>query len=254
MPFRKANPETHQNCRSLLQKVVRRGFVSLIPKVVNHLVEIDDLNWLRNRVRVITFEECWPLGSHIKAKLEVQEIIPILSEVAISKKQKDAAGLGALAYELSKGDGSVISDPIMDRPIQIIADAIKSPEEFWSLISRDAHDESILSFVDSAHSSYKHGGWPWDRAFMQAAAFLAVREGAPLVTRATNNWSENDFPYWVAIDKHTNEGKAAIRATAEKNNLNPRKIAWLFFYFASAVENESGTVLLVEEGDGLEIK
>lgn len=238
MSFRKANPETHQICRSLLQKVVRRGCVSLIPMIVNHLVEIDDLDWLKNRVRVITFEECWPLGNLINAKLEFQDIISILSTVAVSKKHKDAAGLGALAYELSKGDDSVISDIIMDHPIQLIADAIKHPDEFWNWIGKEAHDEAQLSFVESAHIAFKHGGWPWDRAFMQAAALIATRLGVPSVTRVNNYCSEKEFPFWVAIDKHTREGKVAIKAIAEKNHQNPRKIAWLFFYFASAIEND----------------
>ena len=131
MTIRKANLETHQLCRSLLQKAVRRGCVSLIPKVVNHLVEVGDLDWLRNRVGVITFEECWPLGIRLSGKSGIQDIVQILSEVAICSKQKDAAGLGAMAYELFKGDFSVISDLRVDRPIKIVAEAISRPKEFW---------------------------------------------------------------------------------------------------------------------------
>jgi len=137
MTIRKASPDTHQNCRSLLQKAVRRGCVSLIPKVVNHLVDVGDLDWLRNRVGVITFEECWPLGIRLKTKPEVREISRTLSEVALNVKQKDSAGLGSLAYELSKGDNTVISDPIADHPIRMIAEAIKKPIEFW-IVSLDS--------------------------------------------------------------------------------------------------------------------
>ena len=56
----KANPDTHQDCRSLLQKAVRRGNHTLVAKVVDHLYEIDDIKWLKRRVGVIIVEECWP--------------------------------------------------------------------------------------------------------------------------------------------------------------------------------------------------
>jgi hypothetical protein len=57
----KANPNTHQDCRSLLQKAVRRGESDLVVKVVDHLYEIGDIRWLKQRVGVIIAEECWPL-------------------------------------------------------------------------------------------------------------------------------------------------------------------------------------------------
>ncbi len=46
----KANPNTHQDCRSLLQKAVRRGESDLVVKVVDHLYEIGDIRWLKQRV------------------------------------------------------------------------------------------------------------------------------------------------------------------------------------------------------------
>lgn len=238
MTIHKANPETHQTCRSLLQKAVRRGGISLIPKVVTHLNEVGDFDWLRNRVGVITYEECWPLGTCLPAKPNVEEIIQTLIEVALCVKQKDAAGLGALAYELSKGDSSVVSNPSADRPIRIIAEAIKKPKEFWEWIEKETGIEQS-QLIESAHSTFKHGGWPWDRAFMQAAALLAITQGIPTVTKISSPaCSERDFPFWAAIDKHTEEGKKIIRIAAEKSGQNARKIGWLFFYFASAVENE----------------
>ncbi len=238
MTIRKANPETHQTCRSLLQKAVRRGCITLIPKVINHLVNVGDMDWLKNRVNVITFEECWPLGIQLDSKLEVEEISRTLTEVAISVKQKDAAGLGAMAYELSKGDTTVISDPIADHSIQIISEAIKRPNEFWLWVENESSvDQKRL--IEKAHSAFKHGGWPWDRAFMQAAALLAVTNGIPIVTNSYKfEQREIEFPFWIAIDKHTREGKEIIKLAAEKTGQNARIISWLFFYFASSVENE----------------
>ena len=61
----KANPNTHQDCRSLLQKAVRRGESDLVVKVVDHLYEIGDIRWLKQRVGVIIAEECWPLDGEM---------------------------------------------------------------------------------------------------------------------------------------------------------------------------------------------
>ena len=46
------------------------------------------------------------------------------------------------------------------------------------------------------------------------------------------------FPYWVAIDKHTEEGKKVIKIVAQKTGKKPREISWIFFYFASVIENQ----------------
>lgn len=59
--MRKANPNTHQGCRSLLQKAVRRGEPTLVAKVVAPLYEIGDIRWLRQPVGMIIAEACWPL-------------------------------------------------------------------------------------------------------------------------------------------------------------------------------------------------
>jgi len=40
--MKKTSPHTHQACRSLLQKAVRRGDMSLVEQVARHLHEIKD--------------------------------------------------------------------------------------------------------------------------------------------------------------------------------------------------------------------
>ena len=53
--------------RSLLQKAVRRGNVKLVFTTSALLESLSrkEKNWFRNRTAVITFEECWPLGSEL---------------------------------------------------------------------------------------------------------------------------------------------------------------------------------------------
>ena len=63
MKMQPAKETSRQACRSLVQKAVRRGNSLLVEKVASHLYAIEDHAWLRQRVVVITYEECWPNGS-----------------------------------------------------------------------------------------------------------------------------------------------------------------------------------------------
>src|SRR5262249_12510223 len=85
--------------------------------------------------------------------------------------------------------------------------------------------------------AYKGGGWPWDRAFMQAAAYLAVMQALPVVARSET--PNGAFPYWVALDKHTPAGKTALREGAKRLKLPARQGMWRSFYFESALVNDS---------------
>lgn len=241
MSIHKARPGTHQNCRSLLQKAVRRGCISLIPKVVNHLVDVGDYPWLVSRTGVIVFEESWPLGIMLDTELITGRITQILIETAISQKQKDAAGLGSLAYEFSKGDSSAFTDSSFYQPVQELAEVIRQPGRFWQNIKENVKNQPQKEkLIDQAFASYKRAGWPWDRAFMQAAAYLTTIDGIPLIEKKNSLvCSEDDFPFWAAIDKHTDDGKIALKKIAEKTNINPTKVSWISFYYSSAVENET---------------
>ena len=51
--------------KSLLQKAVRRADVELTEKVVKYLISIDEFKWLKSRLAVIAYEECWTFGSQL---------------------------------------------------------------------------------------------------------------------------------------------------------------------------------------------
>ena len=49
---------------------------------------------------------------------------------------------------------------------------------------------------------------------------------------------EKDFPLWIAIDKHTRLGAAAITQAANQIGVNAGKALWLAFYFERVSCNE----------------
>ncbi|HVB20561.1 MAG TPA: hypothetical protein VNG51_01265 [Ktedonobacteraceae bacterium] len=236
--MKKTSPDTHQACRSLLQKAVRRRNIPLVEKVARHLNDIKDTAWLKRRTAVIVFEECWPMGSELRYPLTFEESLRILKLVAESVKMKDATGLGSLAYELSEGATSILTGEPEDRHIKWVAQAIKNPEGFWKwAIENSSANGLVTQFVLNTKEAQRRGGWPWDLAFMQAAAYLAVTEEGSLVCEPSQTALE--CPLWVALDKHTSQGKEALRKAAQSLKIPYRQLTWINFYCESALTNES---------------
>lgn len=229
--------ETHPACRSLIQKAVRRGDVSLTIKVASHLREIGDANWLRRRAAVITFEECWPLGTEFDLTDDFANTVNALVRVAKSVKVKDATGLGTLAYILSTGNNSVLSGSPEDYHIKVVSEAIKRPKDFWEWVVTKCSQEEQHALVKSAQKAHRRGGWPWDKAFMQAAAYIAITEGLPAV-RTAKRKKLKEFPLWIALDKHTPQGKQGLREAAKNIGIPWYQLFWVSFYFESAITNE----------------
>ena len=235
--MRKANPNTHQDCRSLLQKAVRRGNYTLVAKVVDHLYEIGDIKWLKQRAGVIIVEECWPLIGEweLPKKLEEQQaaIRDVLSRAAMCAKFKDATGLGSLAYALSEGDDSVLTNSDEDAHIKYVTAAIQREKEYWEWVISHCSSDSTNRLVKRASVAYRKGGWPWDKAFIQAAAYLAVTDGLPKLRDGSK--IESKFPFWVALDKHTPQGKTALSKAAKETGFPWRQLNWVSFYCESGL-------------------
>lgn len=223
-------------CRSLLQKAVRRGDLVLVTKVISCLQKSNDSNWLVKRTAVIAIEECWPLGKDLSMDSKSLDVSTFLVRVAQAVKMKDAAGLGTLALAFSTGDTSVLSGNAEDHHILVVSEAIKRPSDFWGWVLQNCKQEHQKKIVDVALKSYRKGGWPWDRAFMQAAAYLAIVEDFPVVSQA--NPQKVHCPVWIALDKHTSQGKKALRQTANYMGIPPLQLSWVSFYLESASTNE----------------
>ncbi len=249
--MRSANPGTHLGCRSLLQKAVRRGHPDIVTRVVHHLEAVGDFNWLKGRAGVIIAEECWPLlGSWRlptagrkgplpeRRRHQRDALVSALIDTSSNRKSKDAAGLGTLAYSLSEGDESVLSGRSTDVHVKRIATGISDPKAFWTDLSHDATGE-VFCFVENSHSAYRKAGWPWDRAFIQAAAYLAVLADAlPEPIQVDEPAVDRDFPFHVALDKHTPQGKFALRTLSKDIGVSYRQLNWVSFYCESALVND----------------
>ena len=235
--MRKANPNTHQDCRSLLQKAVRRGDCELVVKVADHLYEIGDMNWLKQRTGVIIAEECYPLMGEwelpLQKDMQLSTMKEILSQAASYIKFKDAAGLGSLAYALSEGDDSVLNGSDEDIHIRHICAAIEKKDQYWRWIISQCPCDMTKRFVERSIDAYRKGGWPWDKAFIQASAYLVVMVGLPKLQFGIKE--ESKFPFWVALDRHTPQGKAVISKLAKEGGFPWRQLNWVSFYCESGV-------------------
>ena len=231
-------PSTNPQFRSLLQKAVRRGYSDVVARVLWALEDLGDDRWTRSRLAVIAAEECWTQLSSLEPRTTLNERVRFLQNVAEAEKQKDAAGLGTLAYGASELDDSVFDGTEDDRTIKILAAAIKRPDDYWAWLTGRARDNGVAWQVQKMQSFVPRATWPWDKAFILASAYLAVERGTTLPNYIGK--TSGEFPFWVAIDKHTDEGKLALREAARRHRCSSRKLNWVSYYCEGANVNSLG--------------
>jgi hypothetical protein len=228
---------TDPRLRSLLQKAVRRGAVSIVERVATRLEAIGDTTWLRSRAVVITFEECWPLASSLSIDRHLASKLEILASVADAAKQKDAAGLGALAHAYREGDTSMLDAVPDQRTLKIVAEALVRPHDFFVWALGQSRSQRSRDIVCAAKKYLAVATWQWDKACILAGAFLSTVSDIPSVDALKAPAPTDEFSYWVALDKHTDEGKAAFREIAKPLETTYRQLIWVSFYCESAEVN-----------------
>ncbi len=228
-------PEALARYRSLLQKAVRRGNDRLVVTACALLESFGprEKGWVRDRAAVITFEECWPLGRFLVFNKRFHSKVAALVRAARSVKAKDACGLGLLAHHLKEGARNVFDGSSQDRHLRIAAEAIDRPNDFWGWAEAKAADvgEEPAALAERARH-FRNAGMPRDRAVIQACAYLALRTSVPGTRPA--ECREKSFPYWVALDGHTPEGRRVLRDIARDLHVPLPQLEWVNFYFEGA--------------------
>lgn len=226
---------TDPRVRSLLQKAVRRGFTHVTDRAVARLHASGDNAWLRSRAVVITFEECWPLAASLSIHRELSSKRSALLNVAKVAKQKDAAGLGALAHAYGEGDRSMLDCIPSERMVKIVSEALERPKAFFDRVVGESRSQQSTNIICAAQQYLPAATWQWDKACILAGALLATTLDIPSIESADE--PSEDFPYWVALDKHTAEGKLALREIAKEIKTTYRQLIWASFYYESARVN-----------------
>ena len=207
----------------------------MVESAARCLLAAGDKTWLRSRAVVITFEETWPLARSLRITKDHETKITALLQAARSTKQKDAAGLGALAFALHEGDRSMEDIVPSERDLRIVSEALSRPPAFFEWARSECRKEAETRLVEVAQQYLPAATWGWDKATILAGAFLAASSGVPDLPPAET--AEFEFPYWVALDKHTPEGKEALRRVGATYGERYRQLIWSGFYFESAVVN-----------------
>lgn len=234
MYLKQRRSSTDPRLRSLLQKAVRRGYVDVVNLTAHRLYQLGDRIWLRSRAAVITFEEAWPLAEMLLIERGEKSTIDALVNATTGTKQKDAAGLGALAYAYHEGDRSMEQTINQTWPIRVVSQALDRPQQFFEWAFSHCQDDRQRAVVLAAKKYLAAATWGWDKACILAGAFLASSSGVPSLTRYYSQ-PKDEFPYWIALDKHTPEGKKAFHAVADRLSLPYRQIIWAGFYCESAI-------------------
>ncbi|MCU0559651.1 MAG: hypothetical protein MUD16_05590 [Desulfobacterales bacterium] len=222
--------------RSLLHKAARRGYPEWI---ITTGAMIDSMGkaaaaWLETRSAAIIFAECWPLGAERLFSKGVHSKIAALTALAAAQKNRDATGLGFLAYVLDKGDASALDDSPGEKPLRWLARAIRNPAGFWKWASEKSAGRDRKTLIDNAFR-FQEGDRPHDRAVSMAAAYLALTESPPAIQPAPI--PQEAFPFWVVYDRHTPEGRRVLKDVARDLHLPLPHLEWAHFYCEGARAN-----------------
>jgi len=231
------NPKasTDPRVRSLLQKAVRRGYMQVVELAVSRLEASQDSSWLRSRAIVITFEECWYLAGSLAIDRSPPSKRKALLSATNVAKQKDAAALGALAHAHREGDDSMLNSVPDQRALRIVSAALERPKAFFDWLRAQERRPDAREVILSAERYLAAATWPWDKACILAGALLATMDAMPRMEPVAGPLDE--FPYWIALDKHTMQGKSALAIVAKRTNSLYRQLIWASFYCESARVN-----------------
>jgi hypothetical protein len=117
-----------------------------------------------------------------------------------------------------------------------VAEALGRPEDFFRWLSTERQSDKSTQIIAAARAYLRVATWEWDRACILAGALCASQRVAS-ATAPTDRLVEERFPYWVALDKHTDQGKAALREVARDLKVGYRQLIWTSFYCESARVN-----------------
>jgi hypothetical protein len=224
--------------RSLLQKAVRRGNVDLVKKVFGYLLYKNDKNWLKERLVVMEYEECW---TNANLQLYPKQSYKLLEEYkTLTKtiKNKNADGLADLAIKSLEGkDTTNVGGVKEQKAIKTVANAIENQDKFWKWIKTEPDYSKNKQRINAAERDIKTANFLNDKVMMLAAAYLALRYPIPETKFTTPNNAPN-FPYWIAIDKHTAIGRSILLEACEQINLDYNTGKRLLFYLEGGKVNQ----------------
>jgi len=235
MYLKRAKQSTDPRLRSLLQKATRRGFSEVVTRAFARLELNGDKVWLRSRTVVITFEECWPLAASLAINSDSHTKLKALLAVTKATKYKDAAGLGALAFAYQEGDRSMLDCVPNYDLLKLVSGGLQRPAAFFQWLNGQTKSEQSDRVIRSAQKYLPAATWQWDKACIIAGAVLSIYSDVPEAQPSEESFG--DFPYWVALDKHTPQGKVALKEVATSLKTSYRQLIWASFYYESAYSN-----------------
>ena len=232
----KESPGVDGRYRSLLHKAARRGYSEWIFTTSALIDSLGKLAaaWFETRTAVIVFAECWPMGSELVFTKGIHSKVAALASLAAAQKNRDATGLGFLAYTLEKGDASVLAECPGEKPLRWLARAIRNPSGFWNWVAEQNAGKDRKTLIDNAFR-FQEGDRPHDRALAMAAAYLALTQPPAAIQPAPI--PKEAFPFWVVFDRHTAEGRRALRDTARDLHIPLPQLEWAHFYFEGSIVN-----------------
>jgi hypothetical protein len=191
----------------------------MVNSVLQYFLQTGQDKWLRNRLPVITAEECWPYLSN-----PTHNYITLTTAI----KNKDAAGLGSVALAYKNKSYYVPSDP----ETMEVAELLERPNYFFENTRNYKLDYPQHVFMEKAKEAYRKSSHEGDKATALAAAYLVAKHPMPEVSYVAQPTqpTQPEFPIWIAFDKHTTLGGDAIVEAARSIGVDASEALCIAFY------------------------
>lgn len=223
---------------SLIQKAVRRGNEELVEKVFAYIFNKGQTKWLQDRLAVMAYEECWTYANELDYTAKNPKLLQQYKNLTTTIKNKNADGLADLAIKLHKGKNvSNVGGVKEQKAIKSVANAINNQLAFWDWIKKEDSYKKNKQRIDAAERDITRAAYDNDKVMMLAAAYLTVRYPIPK-TQFTNPNNDSNFPYWIAVDKHTSIGKQIYSMACKNINLDYDHGKKLGFYLEGGNVNQ----------------
>jgi hypothetical protein len=103
-----------------------------------------------------------------------------------------------------------------------VSEALERPKGFFDWVINQSRTQRAIEVISSSERYLAAATWPWDKACILAGALVATIGEMPSVESADTPLGE--FPYWIALDKHTPEGKDVLTEVAKEVNSSYRQL------------------------------
>ena len=218
--------------RNLMSRAIRRGHPDIVLKAFGFLKGVGDDAWLAQRSYPVLLEDCWMSGKIPSADVGIEA----LKKVALAVKNRDAQGLGFLAFHYASDPSVLNFCPGEEKAVKVVAAALDRTEAFFSWAGKHCHLPESRTYVQNIFQICGERG-RWEKAVLCAAAYLCATARDKFYGKKAEKTL--DLPLWAVFDRQTDSGKKYLGQFISEKGIPSETVFLAHHYTQTSMINES---------------